>query len=786
MKIMSNLFKGALFLSSPLFFSSTGLAKHAPHYQGGFDAAIANKERLIEMLQRSGEIPSYSSEVEAELILNNYLRKRQLNSATVIENNIVPSYGLQGYSKDKENGRRPSKLKKGRKGKSKNKGHCSVPARRNKVDCIELETYTGEVSSPKILSILIEFPDFPHNAVESWETDMYYEDYSPAHYNSLIFSPDGASGPEGQSIVSMRQYYEQQSGGSYLVDGKVAGWYMASQPAAFYGMNNEYGNDSNPRALVQEALLAVAADPSIDLSEFDQEDRYDLDGDGIYWEPDGLVDHIQIFHSSVGEEAGGGQLGEDAIWSHFWTLSDIFTLPGTVTEVPYWGGELAAYAYTIHPIDSAPGVISHEFGHNLGLPDEYDTSSSGRGEPVSFWSIMSSGSWAGDVPGTEPTGFSAWSKEFLQTNHGGNWLSGDTVAIEDLTEKGVKFLIDQAASKGTNHDAVRIDLPPKKNIITVPTSGEFAYFSGTGNDLTNSMTTSIDLTNASSASLTFKAWFDIEADWDYAYVLVNGEPIEGNITTDVDPYGQNFGNGITGSSEGWVDAKFDLSLFVGETIDLTFHYWTDSYVANSGLYVDDIQVADENGVVFSDNADGELLFALDGYTQDYGFTLTPHYYLVEWRTYQGVDKGLEHVRSYGAYLPFNEGLVIWYVDTSYGENWVGVHPGYGFLGVVDADQRLNYWNDGNVASTRFQVHDAAFSLDPSAPVDIEINSLGLSLQDHEISPISLFSDDRSYFSEEIPDAGKILVNYGLQIAVIGQSPDKTVAKILVRKIPSID
>ena len=43
-----------------------------------------------------------------------------------------------------------------------------------------------------------------------------------------------------------------------------------------------------------------------------------------------------------------------------------------------------------------------EFAHDLGLPDEYDTSrNSAYGEPVSFWSIMSSGSWAGLIPGVD-------------------------------------------------------------------------------------------------------------------------------------------------------------------------------------------------------------------------------------------------------------------------------------------------------------------------------------------------------------------------------------------------
>ena len=89
---------------------------------------------------------------------------------------------------------------------------------------------------------------------------------------------------------------------------------------------------------------------------------------------------------------------------------------------------MAAYDYTIQPADGAAGVFAHEYGHDLGLPDEYDTQYTGEGEAVAYWSIMASGSWAGKIPGTEPTGFSAWSKEFLQAAHGGNWLKYDEVS----------------------------------------------------------------------------------------------------------------------------------------------------------------------------------------------------------------------------------------------------------------------------------------------------------------------------------------------------------------------
>ena len=93
--------------------------------------------------------------------------------------------------------------------------------------------------------------------------------------------------------------------------------------------------------------------------------------------------------------------GSDAIWSHRWyaNLQDKGPggLPGVnvgsnaglveSSQVPnnptgVWVGD-----YTVQPEDGGLGVFAHEFGHDLGLPDLYDTSGNtgGAENSTGFW-----------------------------------------------------------------------------------------------------------------------------------------------------------------------------------------------------------------------------------------------------------------------------------------------------------------------------------------------------------------------------------------------------------------
>ncbi|PGY12432.1 immune inhibitor A domain-containing protein [Bacillus sp. AFS031507] len=780
--IASSLFVGTLG-GSTLAPQSAAAATKVP---SSFDAGIANDEKLIEMLKREGKLAKNASPAESEKALKSYLKGKRKHTETKDQ---LPK-GI-GNFKDIE----PS-ISNGLKS---GKGNKLGQAKKNTVDSVQKEPYTDDVRKDKVLVIKIDFPDFAHNSIKKEETDMFYENYSHEHFQNMIFGKNGYIGPDGKNYISMKQYYEQQSGGSYTVEGAVAGWYTADHPAAFYGGNvpTPDGSDAKPKSLIYEALLKAAADPNINLGDYDKWDRDDLDGDGIHAEADGVIDHLMVIHSGVGEEAGGGSLGTDAIWSHRWDFGGYILVPGEVSDSNNFGGNrLTALDYTIEPEDGAAGVFSHEFGHDLGLPDEYDTQYTGAGEPVEYWSLMSSGSWAGAIPGTEPPGISPYSRQMLQNLHGGNWLLGDTLKSSDITKAGNTVLLDEAVTKGTNNDAVRIDLPDKVNILNTPKDGSFEYFGGKGDETDHHMSATVDLTSATSASLDFDAWYNIEKNWDYAMVQVSTddgatwESLESSKTsttldTNGDPYIRANLPGYTGSSNGWIHETINLSAYKGQKIQLQFRSMTDAAVNLDGFFTDNVKVTADGNEVFFDGAEGASKFTLDGFEKHDGKYTTKHYYLLEWRSHNGVDQGLAHIRRGASLMSYDPGLVVWYVDESYGDdNWTGMHPGNGFLGVVDADQHTTYWSDKAVAATRYQVHDAAFGLTKTDKMFLDYSNIpgfGVTMKDNFSQRNPLFDDSANYSNPGLVDAGRNVPNYGLKFRVVGESPDGTVGKVLIFK-----
>ena len=547
----------------------------------------------------------------------------------------------------------------------------------------------------------------PDRSVDN--TTIWTPDFNQAYYQNLLFS-------EAPGAVSMRNFYIEQSSNRYTVNGIVEDWVQVPFNEANYGSNYCGGivcartwlfvRDSvNAWYNAQIAAGKTPAEISAYLAQFDVWDRYDNDGDGNFNEPDGYIDHFQSVHAGEGEETGGGAQGTDAIWSHRWYAfynnigftgpSSDFLLGGIkIGGTNFWIGD-----YTVEPENGGVGVFAHEFGHDLGLPDLYDTSGNtgGAENSTGFWTLYSSGSYGStgkpeDGIGSKPIPMSALEKIML------GW-SNYQVAVAG---QKASYKLGPANYNTKQAQQLVVFLPDKEIVSSIGDAyaGSYFYHSGSGNDLDNSMTRSVTLP-AGTVSFSAKVRYEIEMDWDYAYLTVNGNPVATNLSTSNDPNGQNFGNGITGSSGGnWVDLTADLSAFAGQTVSLGFRYWTDGAVAEAGFGVDDITVTS----LPTDDAESDFGWSFAGFDRTTG-TISQSFfnaYFAEFRTYLGYDAGLKtgpYNFGFGdtkpdwvEHFPYQDGLLVWYYDTSFADNNVGDNCASGRCGglflPVDAHPQL--------------------------------------------------------------------------------------------------
>jgi len=214
----------------------------------------------------------------------------------------------------------------------------------------------------KVIVVLADFSDRPMQQTRK-------------HFEDLFFS---------QGVVptkSVREYYKEVTNGLIDIQGEVVGPFRLPQSLKAYANGGSGLGMASPNAQTMARDAALASDPSVDFT------PYDNDGNGY-------VDAFIVIHAGPGAEVTGSS---DDIWSHKWTLA---------------GGALAVdrtkiYGYLTVPEDCKIGVCAHELGHLLfGFPDLYDTDGSSEG--IGNWCLMSGGSWGGG--GDTPVHPCAWCK----------------------------------------------------------------------------------------------------------------------------------------------------------------------------------------------------------------------------------------------------------------------------------------------------------------------------------------------------------------------------------------
>jgi immune inhibitor A len=633
-------------------------------------------------------------------------------------------------------------------------------------------------------------PDRKVDNSTDWQAD-----YNQQHFQDLYFRT--GTDKKGQQKASLKTYYEKTSSGRYSVDGEVSAWVKVPYNEARYGSNfcgdticssvwDTVRDGVNAWTADQKAQGKTDAEIKADLAKYDQWDRYDFDGDGNFNEPDGYIDHFQIVHAGEDESAGGGAEGENALWAHRWYAygsdagskgpADNKSGGAQIGDTGIWVGD-----YTMQPENGGLGVFAHEYGHDLGLPDNYDTA--GGENSTSFWDLMSSGSWLGtgeNAIGNLPGDMTAWDKLQL------GWLNyAKGKAAKNSTHK-----LGVSAYNTKNPQALVVDLPAKEETTTVvkPAEGSHQWWSGMGDNLKNTLTRSVDLTGKSSASLDLQGWWDIEEDFDYLYAEVsvdgtNWTPVDGTADGATITRDGSDKPALTGVSGAYKKLVYPLDAYAGKKVDVRFRYQTDGGAGGKGFAADSIGVTADGASLFADNAEADDAgWTVNGFsrigesfTQDY-----PQYYIAENRQYVSYDQTLK-VGPYNfgftapndakvEHFPYQNGLLIWLWDTSQQDNNTSVHPGKGLILPVDAHAKPLKWADGTLMRNRIQAFDSTFGWWPTPSLTLHNADKAT-----RISPklgVPVFDDHKgTYWSKDNPTGSVDVTDTNTKISIVSQPLD---------------
>ncbi len=211
----------------------------------------------------------------------------------------------------------------------------------------------------KVVVILVEYPDLRATiAKENFE---------------LLFNQ-----PDYNGTGSFRDFYLATSHGQLDLTCTVYGWVMADSSYLYYGKGSSPSYGTATRRLLLGALKDANDSFNIDFSQFDN------DGDGF-------VDGVILMHSGIGAEEQSAPNANNYIWSFRSSLS-------AAQRPTYDGVQVSAYAmfpekrYNSGAFSMVGiGVMSHEFGHLLDLPDLYSTQYLNEG--AGNYSLMAGGPW---------------------------------------------------------------------------------------------------------------------------------------------------------------------------------------------------------------------------------------------------------------------------------------------------------------------------------------------------------------------------------------------------------
>lgn len=301
----------------------------------------------------------------------------------------------------------------------------------------------------KILVLLVSFNDRAiSTSVSSW--------------HNMHFGTSGKTVRTYYDEVSKQAFHfvpAEETQGTYN-DGVVSVHLNRNHP------NTGSDTDDRNRQIVADAL--VAADPYVNFAAFDTNGNGSLSGSEL---------HIVVM--VAGYERAYSSSYSPNIWAHRWSLW------GSVPPVVLDGKSVGGGGYTqqgeLHGTHQATiGVLCHELGHDIGLPDLYDTDTSdGDSYGVGIFCLMAGGSWGNAISensGATPTHLCAWAKAKM-----------GFVTPVVFTSGGTQTLYQSSAS---NYNVIRLNTSDPKQYFLIENrqtqgfdAGMYRSFVATGGGL---------------------------------------------------------------------------------------------------------------------------------------------------------------------------------------------------------------------------------------------------------------------------------------------------------------
>lgn len=154
-------------------------------------------------------------------------------------------------------------------------------------------------------------------------------------------------------------------------------------------------------------------------------------------------------------------------------------------------------------------------------------------------------------------------------------------------------------------------------------SGTHSYFSGNVDDMNHAVRTAQPYLVEPGDSVTFWCWYDLETEYDVAVVEVSeNTKLWFNLDT----------TRFNGTQTSWQRYAYSLEDWVGKSVYIRFRSMTDSYVLNSGMYIDDIypvvqfsnvdtiaSTISDTSYAFTSHGEGEYYYYVKGYNTAWGW-----------------------------------------------------------------------------------------------------------------------------------------------------------------------